>query len=243
METEPNLPPADQPSAGLHRFSSLVREKWPEYILEIVTIILSITISFAFDEWKDERSKQQTQQAYLKSLYNNFQTDVIQLNEVLAETKQIIAKTQRLQQANLSSVSNQQFLTDIKFITKRPRFIAEDATFLDLTSTGNLRLLDDFGLKNALFDYYKHYQSIQLVEAAELEFTNTIIGPYFIKNLPLTTTATNSNNFNAASIAASFEFQNCVLIRQATRRELQEDYNVALDKARRLEAPLKKQIN
>jgi hypothetical protein len=47
-----------------------------------------------------------------------------------------------------------------------------------------MQLLQQAELKRGLFDYYRHYQSVSLVETAELEAANKLLGPYLIK-MPL----------------------------------------------------------
>lgn len=158
--------PVQKTAGNLSRLSTLLRERWPEYVMEILVIILSISASFALDEWKDKQRKQELEQLYLKELTRDIESDVDQLNEIIAETKQVVFKASAL--INLDRQELQpdydQFISDIRFAFKRPRFVAQDATFSDLKSTGNMQVLSSFSLKNALFNYYKQYESIVLLK-------------------------------------------------------------------------------
>lgn len=133
-------------------------------------------------------------------------------------------------------------LDDVRFVFKRPRFIAENATFLDLTSTGNMQLITDASLKKALFDYYRHYTSIEQVESAELDATNAIAGPYVVNRLPLVG-GMNSKPVNLAAVTGEVEFKNVMLLRQSTREELLEEYQEILSKGKAIQAQLKKKLN
>ena len=244
MEDKP-ASPAPKPITSFDKLYNLLRERWPEYVVEIIVIIFSITISFAFDEWKDGRHKKELEQTYLKGLYSDIQTDTSQLSEVIAETQQVIQTAKNLSAFNhqASGSDYRQFVNQVRFIFKRPRFIAEDATFADLKSTGNMQVISNFRLKNLLFDYYKQYETIVQVETAELETTNTIIGPYLLKRFPLGEKAIGIPTANWTAITSETEFQNALLVRRSTREELLRDYQRAIASAKQILGQIKPQLD
>lgn len=235
---------SQKPISSIGKLTNLLRERWPEYVLEIFVIIFSITISFALDEWKDERHKREMAQAYLKGLYREIQTDTSQLKEIIAETKQVIQQTKSLSQINSQSpvTDYNRFVSQVRFVFKRPRFIAEDATFSDLKSTGNMQVINSFPLKNSLFDYYKQYETIVQVETAELETTNAIVGPYLIRRFPLAGKANEVPKANWAAITGEIEFQNMLLIRRSTREELLHDYQESFALGKQILTLIKPQL-
>ncbi|GAB2565457.1 hypothetical protein GCM10027190_13650 [Spirosoma areae] len=211
-------------------------------MLEVIVIIFSITISFALDEWKDSRQKKELEQIYLKGLYSDITTDVQELNEIIAETQQVIQKAKTLSEADgqTPGLANNQFLNNVRFVFKRPRFIAEDATFSDLKSTGNMQVISSFPLKNALFEYYRQYEAIVQVEAAELDATNSIIGPYLLTRLPL---AGKETTASSTTLANDMAFQNMMLVRRSTREELLSDYEQSLKLGNEILAFIKPKLN
>lgn len=241
-EAEPTQPKRETSSRKLY---NLLRERWPEYVLEIVVIIFSITISFALDEWKDGRHKREVEQAYLKGLYNDIRTDTIQLKEIIAETQQVLQKATLL--GELSSQRSEptyaQFVSDVRYVFRRPRFIAENATFSDLQSTGNMQVISSFPLKTSLFDYYRQYESIVQVEAAELETTNSIVGPYILQRFSLSPKVVPSPNVNWMAITQEPQFQNAMLVRRSTREELLGNYQKSLKLGSTILAHIKPQLN
>lgn len=229
IESAPE-PSPQKPISSIGKLTNLLRERWPEYVLEIFVIIFSITISFALDEWKDGQRKQELAQAYLKGLYREIQTDTSQLKEIIAETKQVIKQAKSLSELDPHTppTDYKQFVSQMRFVFKRPRFIAEDATFSDLKSTGNMQVISSFPLKNSLFDYYKQYEAIGQVETAELETTNAIVGPYLLRRFSLADKANEAPKASWAAITGEIEFQNTLLIRRSTREELLRDYEESL---------------
>ena len=235
--------PVQKPTSNLSRLSTLLRERWPEYVIEILVIILSISASFALDEWKDKQRKQELEQLYLKELARDIEADINQLNEIITETKQIVFKANTLINLNQQALQPDygQLTSDIRFTFKRPRFVAQDATFSDLKSTGNMQSLSSFSLKNELFNYYKQYESIILIETAELEATNAFIGPYMLRKLPLSGGRKNGQELILTNLFKDVEFQNSMLLRQSTRQELLQEYIQAMKQGKQILVAIKMQ--
>lgn len=242
--------PSDRPDARASRprvrqVRRLLREKWPEYVVEILVIVFSISASFALDEWKDNQSKRDLERTYLQGLATDLAADSAHLTEVIAETALIVGTARDLLKpppAGTSPVAPDNFLNSVRFIFKRPRFIAEDATFSDLKSSGNLQVISDFNLKNALFDYYRQYAAIEQVETAEREVTTNLIAPFVVRQLPLVPEKVAAGTIDPARIGAlrsDVEFRNNVFIRQATREELLGDYRQIMELNAKLRDVLK----
>ena len=107
------------------------------------------------------------EQFYLKTLSDNLAADIDALHEIISETELVIRKARSLLDASRGStpIPPAQFDVDIRDIAQRQSFFAHDAAFSDLRSSGNLRVIHDFKLKNDLFDYYGQYESIKAKEA------------------------------------------------------------------------------
>ena len=211
----------------------------------MVVIIFSISASFALDEWKDNRSRQELEQLYLKELAADIQADRNQLEGILAETRTIIQIAGSLAnpvQTNAYS-DNNRLVEDVRFIFKRPRFVARNATFSNLKSTGNMQAISSFRLRNALFEYYSQYESTVLIEAAELDVSNTVLAPYILKRISLLKTGQNSQKALSSSIFGETEFQNLVLVRQSTRKELLGEYEEILANGKQISAILASQMD
>src|SRR3954463_9894231 len=120
-----------------------LRHRWPEYILEMFVIVFSISASFALDQWKDRRHDEELEQLYLKTLADNLAADIDALHEIIPETQLVLRKAQSLLDASRGSgpLASTQIDEDIRDIARRPSFLAHDAAFSDLRSSGNLRLI------------------------------------------------------------------------------------------------------
>lgn len=216
-----------------------LRHRWPEYILEICVIVLSISISFALDQWKERRHEGEVEQLYLRTLSDNLAADIDALHEIIPETELVIHKAQTLLGESRASapISPAQFDVDIRDIARRPSFFAHDAAFSDLRSSGNLRVIHDFRLKNALFDYYGQYESIKAKEASERESLITLVAPYLIRKISIGGGSAGSlppEKLEAPAIRNDREFGNTMWVRVHERSELLADYQKELGLAEKL---------
>jgi hypothetical protein len=225
---------------------AMIRHRWPEYLIEMVVIILSISISFALDQWKERRHEHEVEQLYLKTLSNNLISDMDALHNVIPETQLVIRKAQALLTASQAPPSAPPpagpIDEDLRDIARRPSFFAHDAAFSDLRSSGNLRVIHDFRLKSALFDYYGQYESIKAKEAAERESLITLIAPNLIKTVSLGA-ALSPGDAGGAVLPHDRIFANSMFIRLHERGELLQDYQRELALAERMQRRIQRDLD
>jgi hypothetical protein len=237
-EDSEDAPAVDEEARPKHRLGGPVlatlRRRWPEYLIEVFVIVLSISISFALDQWKERRHEAEVEQLYLRTLSDNLASDIDALHEIIPETSLVIRKAQALRDESRGSapISPAQFEADIFDIVRRPSFFAHDAAFSDLRSSGNLRVLRDFKLKNTLFDYYGQYESIKAKEASERESLITVAAPYLIRTISIGGGAKEE----APAVRNDREFGNVMWARIHERGELLADYQKELSLAEKLKA-------
>jgi signal transduction histidine kinase len=213
-----------------------LRHRWPEYLIEIFVIVFSISISFGLDQWKETRHEDELEQLYLKTLSDNLASDIGALHEVIPETQLVVRKAQSLLDASRAStpISAAQLDEGIRDIARRPSFFAHDAAFSDLRSSGNLRVIHDFKLKNDLFDYYGQYESIKAKEASERESLITLVAPYLLKKIVIGGSAGTPERPDVPAIGNDREFGNTMWVRVHERSELLADYQKELGLAEKL---------
>ncbi|GAB3337184.1 hypothetical protein GCM10027299_48010 [Larkinella ripae] len=224
-----------------NKIITLIRERWPEYVLEILVIIVSITLSFLFDEWRERQRKAEVEQFYLKGLASDIETDRRELVKVIRETELVLQNAEklvRISERPVSPDSSRLVLDAIRFIMKRPRFIAEDVTFLDLKSTGNMQMMTNPVLKRTLFDYYNKYESVTRVENAELDAVTSISGPFLISRIPFL----GGNSREVVQYLGQTPFRNILFLRQTNRTELLDGYQQLMKLALTIQKLVKKQL-
>jgi hypothetical protein len=228
-----------------NRFSRLIGEMWPAYLIEIVVIILGISITLALEQWRDGAKEEKLEKIYSSNLAADIDVDLASLRRAIDSTKSQLEHGDDLVQSIKSSanhpLSNAQLTQDLRSLLGRPKFIAHDATFSDLKSSGNLHLIKDVNLKWLLFAYYSQTQIIKEDQDAEQQATITLVGPYLLKRFPLDgldVPVATGKEIDHGNLAADIEFRNDVLLRILNRQELSELYRRADSLATLLKAGL-----
>jgi len=237
--------------ASFKEIGLLLRTQWPKYLVDVFVIILSITLSFTFDSFKEESNRKASEQAYLKALLADITSDVNELKRVITLNENVIAKANWLLALsdNPNEIRMEEFATAVKDVMERPNFISKDATFSDLTSSGNMLLLDDINLKGMLFDYHRLYESVRAVEIAERETVNTSIAPYLMKNFSIKGLSKGAKSsvvhegVNIDELLQHDDFSNIFSLRLVIRSELLGDYRVELAHAQKIKDRLVSKIN
>jgi len=236
-----------QPPAGRkkHKVRDLIKDMWPAYLIEIFVIILGISITLALEEWRDSAKEKRLEQIYLKNLQADIGLDMHLLKYTLGSTQNLLDRGNDLiayiKNPARKAISSSQILTDIHALLERPKFIAHEATFSDLKSSGNLHLLEDIQLKKLLFAYYSQTQNIKENQDAEQQATITIAGSYFLKQFPFGDFESQQAGIGPnvfKDLPKNIEFGNNVLLRVANREELLYLYQKADSLATQLDHAL-----
>jgi hypothetical protein len=250
-------PPPAAPSVA-HRpwggpLVATLRHRWPEYLIEIFVIVFSISVSFGLDQWKERRREDEIERLYLKTLADNLGADVDALGEIIGATRGVIQRTQELLAASRSPTPPPaaRFNAAFSEMARRPSFFAHDAAFSDLRSSGNLRVIHDFKLKNALFDYYGEYESIKAKELTERESMITLVAPFVLKHIRLGSGFADAGGTGhepaspplpAPTLYNDPEFVNTLWLRMRDRGELLHDYSQELALAQRLRQRIAREL-
>jgi hypothetical protein len=232
-----------------NRVTVLLLEMWPAYLIEIFVIIIGIWITFAIEQWRDNSKEAELEKVYYKNLLIDLNADQRSLKYTIDNTRAMLASGNELSDQISSRNLNRRMPptadkinSDLHAILSRPKFITSDATFSDLKSSGNIRLLKDVRLKNLLFSYYSIAQGIKETQDAEQQATIIVTGPYFFKHFAMGNIGDNDyNSKQLHNLASDPELANNLLLRIHNRNELLEEYLRADSLAREVKKELEGQ--
>ena len=61
------------------RFLLLLTQRWPEYVVEIIVVIIGITISFAISNYQQDSTDKKLAHIYLQDLREDIKSDIFTL--------------------------------------------------------------------------------------------------------------------------------------------------------------------
>ena len=160
--------------------------QWKTIAVEGVAIVISILLAFWIDTWWEDRVEARLEVVYLAELQEDFELNKSRLDTEIAALEEIIRGMVLLQeQSALASPStslaglNENFSRILIMTT----FFPIDHAYTNMTGSGDLKLIQDTQLKNALAEYYAAAQIVVMIQNThEMELVQTY-EPYIIKNL------------------------------------------------------------
>ena len=155
----------------------LAEHKFTRYLLyaigEIVLVVIGILIALQINNWNQGRLNAAKEDAYLENLERDLQNQLSSIDLQLEyEQKYITLGTVILDDYYATDVIalDSTLSANLSILTGRKTFVRTDPTFEDMLSTGNIGLLRNNGLRNALIEYYQELERIEKV----LQNNNTL---------------------------------------------------------------------
>ncbi len=154
---------------------------WKNHLIEVLVVIIGVSIAFALNNWKEQGDQEEQERIYLESLRSDIESDIEQLDSLMSNCKRISASHARL----LYFLKNEPASPDSLFthtimLFALPDFQANVVTYDALKSSGDLRLINSFGLKKAIFETYQRYGTIEQLEQILLDNMHQVSAPYLL---------------------------------------------------------------
>ncbi len=133
-------------------------QDWFTVIVEVLVVIVGLMLAFQLDRWREQRADRQHELAYIDRLIVDIEEDIpnIETTIEMAETRLGFVNLLMAVAADPRAAIEQPavFLAAVTqaSFTYAPNLTPH--TFDDLRATGNMRLILDSGIKDALYNYY-----------------------------------------------------------------------------------------
>jgi len=162
----------------MKRILTTLAQKWPEYLLEILVLIIGIYGAFALESWNENRKEKQTELKIIDQLVDEYEVNLKQLNEKIEFRKSIIngALTMFKLIDNPEKVTYDSLVGTMSLLVHDPTF---DPIHNDLINTGSLRIISNDSLKNNLSNWQSEVLALQELESAWQKVVEEHINPYF----------------------------------------------------------------
>jgi hypothetical protein len=233
--------------ASMKRIGTLVAERWPEYLLEIIVVIIGITISFTLNNFQTSAANKVLEETYLRGLQQDVQADIQELKETMERTSTVITSSEKILDESKREkivLTKNELVNLVLEIASRPNFVSKNSTLSSLKSSANLPLIRDASLKNLLFTYDQQYEGLKTVEFFEGQEVISLVAPVILKNIPLTRDAGHKwiDTLSVERILSNVEFINSAIVRREKRHELFKGYAEILKTLTQIEEKLNENL-
>jgi len=158
----------------LRRFSHHIKEQnWFAVGLDVIVVIVGIFLGMQVTEWNDERKTEARSQEYTKRLLADLLVEykyVTSLEEYFSTAYKSGTKAFKgLTDSN--NMNNQEILINAFRATQSNWYERHRATFDELVSAGDLRLIADIDLRNTAARFYSNSTETYKIVSDSLSFT------------------------------------------------------------------------
>ena len=147
--------------------------KYLKYAIgEIILVMIGILLALQVNNWNEQRKDRKKEQVVLKQLQEDFQANLIQLEEKMKTREKILISAFQLLKAfdEPVGVDRDSVIKDLAKVNHDPTF---DPIQNDLTSSGNLSLISNNQLKRLLSNWSSDVVGVQEIE---VNWTKSVYG-------------------------------------------------------------------
>ena len=166
----------------MKRLFSTLSRKWPEYLFEVIVLIVGIYGAFVVDNWNEDRKANKEKKVYLAHILSNLEDDKSQLDSLYKHKAEVIKRTDQLIQ------SFKQQSVDVHLATNSLGILAVEMNFngyrsgIDaLLNSGKLDLLPD-DLSLLLQQYYERSEDVTIREGMSNEYIQEFYEPHIFNH-------------------------------------------------------------
>ena len=158
--------------------------RWGQVFVELLLLVFGILIALAVNGWIEDRRDARVEHEYLELLVRDLDRDLAVLQEVVDfETAQVTAAAQAYH-AIRNGVAPQErdaIATKLGQLTARRTLRLSRATYSDLLSTGNLRLIRNGALRDRIVRLYETNERLQSIrDRNNQEFVDRLYVTYLL---------------------------------------------------------------
>ena len=147
--------------------------KYLKYAIgEIILVMIGILLALQVNNWNEQRKDRKKEQVVLKQLQEDFQADLIQLEEKMKTREKILISAFQLLKAfdEPVGVVRDSVIKDLAKVNHDPTF---DPIQNDLTNSGNLSLISNNRLKRLLSNWSSDVVGVREIE---VNWTKSVYG-------------------------------------------------------------------
>jgi hypothetical protein len=147
------------------------RNQWTDYLVELLVVFVSITAAFLLNNWREDTVNRGLEKKYLTSIYQDLVADSLsmshlisihekKLDEIQGYVKQLRGKQE------IGDSASALFGSMLSNYSIQPN----STTYESMKNSGDLKLIRDYRIRDAIVKYYEIFPQIRLQEQVGMNF-------------------------------------------------------------------------
>ena len=193
----------------MFRFIKKYKNNIGTIVAEIFIVFVGISISMNIDNWREAKENRTKERAYIQDLYYDITDDLVRMNERINHISSGRTRIAVLFTAMHFPDSIQITQKEFKFIMGRSlqleTFETCNYTFLDISSTGNTKLIKNAQIRKLMYMYYGKVKLLNDMEDINNKSCSEIVANDLLKIFPYRELFNASGVFNANGVFDGIE--------------------------------------
>lgn len=148
----------------MRKLINTLKEKWAEYILEILVITIGIVGAFLLNNWNENVKANNQQKEIISNLHEEFETNLVSLEKQITRLNKKIRACSQIQNLTGPSYKPEDTIlvdTLIQRLYDNPTWNPSTYVISDLRNSGQLKSLKNERLKELLHEWEQHYENLK----------------------------------------------------------------------------------
>lgn len=179
---------------------------WIEQMVALIVVFIGISAGFILNEHRADSYEKDLELKYLHGFHGNISSNVTNLDAVLPANSQGRDVIKRYISSMIKdSIEPDSALNVLKILLVNSYFDYHNNTYEDMKSSGNLRIIKNYELKEAIVLYHANLTNLKMLEDVYYDFSQTFVWPLAIENFDIL-----KNTFSNENIINSLMFRNTI---------------------------------
>ncbi len=177
---------------------------WWAIGLELLVVFLGVTAGFMLQNYQENRSERDLESKYLDGFKTDLRANIESLNSHFREDSTwIVGHNYAIRQIESKELSEDSANTLFRSMASISRFSPQIVTYENITNSGNLGLIKDYDIRNAIVQYHMELSEHNILEEYYQDYHQMQLLPFFILNYDVF-----SQKWSSDNIYKGIEFHN-----------------------------------
>ncbi|MFK7947917.1 MAG: hypothetical protein AB8G11_10020 [Saprospiraceae bacterium] len=167
----------------MKKILQVIKNRWAEYLLEILVIIIGISLTLLFNNWREKIIENKEETKLLQSIRENLVSDTLMLEKRLTSIDLFISGNKKLLSSNVDSFPSDSLALYIDFVATYTKFQANRIGYKELEQSKSSTIIKNRELlQKIILHYEQKYDLMNEWNDVDKNFVLNDMIPFLSKN-------------------------------------------------------------